>query len=143
MFWPSSFEIWQYSPSGRIWFVVSLFFGLLVGYLRRARPWRTPLTASLAGLLISALATHAAAIVTLMRDPQRGLGRIPLPEPWAGCAALLGVVLAVLAPCFASLLCLRALSAASRHHPISRVTAVVITVYAVYISPWALNVLLD
>ncbi len=141
---PSSFEIWQYSPFGKALFWSELVIGLVTaGCLWRVRD-RFQLFDTLAlGLLGVAATEHVAATWALLVDPTRGTGTLPIPQPFraGGYAAM--ILFDLIGPLVAGVVIGRAaLLNRSTFVPRALLYAGIAS-YAVYISPWATAVIAD
>ena len=142
-FWPSPLDILGYSTPGLVVFassaVVGLAWALTLGYPSR----RGSLAALAVGLLVLAVSVHVAGVLTLLRDPERDLGSIPLHAPFAAGAVWAAIVLALVSPGLAAFLVTRVSVGSPRPHVVLRVAFVLVSIYAACEGPWALEVLFD
>jgi hypothetical protein len=146
-FWPSPVDlVIGYSSGGALFaaiFAISALLGLAGGFAL----WRRRATGILCGLVavafFAAAALHLAVVVTLVQDPSRDLGRIPLPPPFAEGAAWLSIALTILSPGVAAFVVTRLFLAFPPFPAGLRVAALAATIYAASVGPWAGYVLFD
>lgn len=145
IWFPCSFEIWQYSGGGKILLFGILALGLLLAFLLR----RFEVTPNIAlwcsvVLLATAVLGHILTGWILSVDPSRASGDIPLPQPFAFFAASVSIFLVLIGSLIAafiaghSLLQIRKL----RKVPLS-LAFIFIAAYSIYITPWIIVVVWD
>ncbi len=142
-FWPTPIHVVEYSPEGLTVFMLSALLGLAWAFVLERRPAHGRVFLLVAGLFVAAAMLHLAGIVTLMRDPHRDLGFIPLPPPLADGAAWLCTAFMPFSPGLATFTIARVFLADPPVHRAVRIIVAVVAIYAASVGPWAGAVLLD
>lgn len=142
-FWPLPVDIVGYSPAGLVLFAASAMLGFACGFAlkRRSRPALLCLLA--VGLFVLAASVHWATVLTLLRDPRRDLGSIPLQPPFDKAAVWAAIVLGLVSPGLATFIVTRVLVVSPRPQCVVRVAYFVVSIYAASVAPWALFAFFD
>jgi len=141
---PGSFEIWQYSTIGEALFCGLVAVGAVIGLawgLRHERPRFHSVAWALSSL---SLVGHGLTTWTLVVDPHRATGTVPLPQPFGGVAPTIALALMLLGPPVGAFLLTRAVVRVRlwRSQPALVLHALAST-YAIYIGSWVGTVIFD
>ena len=142
---PSTFEIWDYSAFGKIALYATIAVGAIVGGATGLRQKAKTLFSRLALALMACVAVaHLTAVWTLIVDPTRGSGTVPLTPPLALLAYISDLVLLLVGPGVAAAVAANAFaSSRSLRQASAAVLLGVFSVYVAYITPWIGEVIFD